>query len=272
MQKKSTKFILIAVGVVVSLLWIYPFWLMLINSFKNQTEIFASTLSLPKTLDLSNYSLALQQLDFGKTLFSSLFVTIGSLVLLIFASSMAAYALSRNNKRLSKTLYLIIAVGLLIPFQGIMIPLVSIFGKFNALNRPALMFMYLGLGTSMATFLYYGALQSIPRSLDEAAIIDGASPWKVYWKVVFPLLKPTTVTVVVLNSLWFWNDYLLPSITINKPGMLTIPLKTFYFFGQFSKQWNLALAALVVVVLPLIILFVFLQKYVVKGIADGAVK
>ncbi len=272
MSKRMNRTLTIILGVVVALLWLYPFYLIVVNSFKSQLDIFTNTLWFPKQWDFSNYPTALGTLDFFNTAMSSLFVTVGALFLLVFASSMAAYALSRNNKKLSTVLYLIIAVGLLIPFQGIMIPLISMFGKFNALNRPGLMFMYLGLGTSMATFLYYGALQGIPKSLDEAAIMDGAGPFRIYWKIILPLLKPTTVTVLVLNSLWFWNDYLLPSLAINKPGMYTIPLKVFYFFGQFNKQWNLALAALVIVILPLVILFIFLQKYVVKGIADGAVK
>jgi raffinose/stachyose/melibiose transport system permease protein len=153
-----------------------------------------------------------------------------------------------------------------------MIPLISLFGRMNLLNQPGLMIMYLGLAVSMSTFLYYGALRGIPRSLDEAAIIDGANTFQIYWKVILPLLKPTTVTVIVLNTLWFWNDYLLPSLSINKAGMYTIPLRMFYFFGEFNKQWHLALAALVIVVLPIILLFIALQKHVVKGISDGAVK
>lgn len=272
MSKSLNRILTIIIGVLISLLWIYPFFLMLVNSFKSQRDIFTNTLWFPKDWVFKNYPTALDTLDFVHSALNSLVITVGSLFLLVIASSMAAYALSRNNKKLSTVIYLVIAVGLLIPFQGIMIPLISIFGKFSALNRTGLIFMYLGLGTSMATFLYYGALQGIPKSLDEAAIMDGASPFKVYWKVIFPLLKPTTVTVIVLNSLWFWNDYLLPSLAVNKPGMYTIPLKVFYFFGEYNKQWNLALAALVICVLPLVILFIFLQKYVIRGIADGAVK
>lgn len=271
-KKKNKKIILIVVGVMAALLWFYPFFLIIMNSFKTKGEIFNDTLGMPNSLELSNYSEAIDKLDFAQTAFNSVMITVVSIVIIVFASSMAAYALSRNTSRLSSGLYFVIAIGLLVPFQGIMIPLISLFGKVNMLNRPGLIFMYLGLATSMATFMYYGALRGIPKSLDEAAIIDGASTFQIYWKVIFPLLKPTTVTIIVLNSLWFWNDYLLPSLTINKPGMYTIPLKMFYFFGEFNKQWNLALAALVVVILPVIILFICLQKHVVKGIADGAVK
>jgi len=271
-KKKLQHSLLIVSGLLLACLRFYPFFLIMINSFKTKAEIFQSTLSLPGGLSFENYQEALEKLDFIRSLMNSLLITVGSLILVVFVSSMAAYALSRNTSRLSSVLYFVVAIGLLIPFQGIMIPLISLFGRMNLLNRPGLMIMYLGLAVSMSTFLYYGALRGIPRSLDEAAIIDGANTFQIYWKVILPLLKPTTVTVIVLNTLWFWNDYLLPSLSINKAGMYTIPLRMFYFFGEFNKQWHLALAALVIVVLPIILLFIALQKHVVKGISDGAVK
>ncbi|WP_244244637.1 carbohydrate ABC transporter permease [Marinilactibacillus kalidii] len=263
---------MILIGIAVSLVWCYPFFLIIINSLKTKAEIFQNTLTLPSGLNVENYTTAFERLDFIRSAANSLLITVGSLVLIVFVSSMAAYALSRNTSKMSSILYFIIAIGLLIPFQGIMIPLISLFGKISMLNRPGLMIMYLGLATSMSTFLYFGALRGIPKSLDEAAVIDGASTFQIYWKIILPLLKPTTVTVVVLNSLWFWNDYLLPSLSVNREGMYTIPLKMFYFFGEFNKQWHLALAALVMVILPIILLFIVLQKHVVKGISDGAVK
>ena len=266
-KKKLQHSLLIVSGLLLACLWFYPFFLIVINSFKTKAEIFQSTLSLPGGLSFENYQEALEKLDFIRSLMNSLLITVGSLILVVFVSSMAAYALSRNTSRLSSVLYFVVAIGLLIPCQGIMI-----FGRMNLLNQPGLMIMYLGLAVSMSTFLYYGALRGIPRSLDEAAIIDGANTFQIYWKVILPLLKPTTVTVIVLNTLWFWNDYLLPSLSINKAGMYTIPLRMFYFFGEFNKQWHLALAALVIVVLPIILLFIALQKHVVKGISDGAVK
>lgn len=271
-KRKNRKILLVVLGIISSILWFYPFFLIVINSFKTKSEIFQNTLDFPKSFDFDNYSSALEKLDFIRSALNSLLITVGALILIVFVSSMAAYALSRNTSRLSSIVYFLIAVGLLIPFQGIMIPLISLFGKVSMLNRPGLIIMYLGLATSMATFMYYGALRGIPKSLDEAAVIDGASTFQIYWKVIFPLLKPTTVTIIVLNSLWFWNDYLLPSLSVNKAGMHTIPLRMFYFFGEFNKQWHLALAALVIVILPIIILFIALQKHVVKGISDGAVK
>ncbi|WP_321386851.1 carbohydrate ABC transporter permease [uncultured Enterococcus sp.] len=271
-QKKRKALEIKIVGLLLVLVWLYPFYLIVINSFKTKSEIFKNTLNVPEQFTLENYPVAFEKLDFFKSAMNSVLITAVSLFVIVICTSMAAYALSRNKSKLSDRLYFVIAIGLLIPFQAIMIPLVSSFGKANMLNRPGLVIMYLGLASSMAIFLYFGALRGIPQSLDEAATIDGASRFQIYWHIILPLLKPTTVTVIVLNSIWFWNDYLLPSLVINKEGMYTIPLKMFYFFGQYSKQWHLALAALFIAIIPIIILYVFLQKYIIKGISDGAVK
>lgn len=271
-SKKNIKILMVTLGLILSAFWLYPFYLIFTNSFKSKSEIFNDTLGLPNTLNVSNYSTAIEKLDIQTTALNSVLITVAALFFIVIVSSMAAYGLSRNKSKLSSGLYFFIAIGLLVPFQGIMIPLISIFGKVDMLNRAGLVIMYIGLATSMATFMYFGALRGIPRSLDEAAVIDGASTFKIFWTIIFPLLKPTTVTIIVLDSLWFWNDYLLPSLSVNKEGLYTIPLKMFYFFGEFNKQWHLALAALVIVIVPIIILFVALQKHVVKGISDGAVK
>lgn len=271
-QKQRKSLIMKLIGILLMIVWLYPFYLIVVNSFKTKAEIFQNTLNLPRQFTTENYPVAFEKLDFFKSALNSFILTSVSLAVVVICTSMAAYALSRNKSKLSDFIYFLIAIGLLIPFQAIMIPLVSFFGKANMLNRPGLVFMYLGLASSMAIFLYFGALRGIPQSLDEAATIDGASKLQIYWYIIFPLLKPTTVTVIVLNAIWFWNDYLLPSLVINKEGMYTIPLKMFYFFGQYSKQWHLALAALFIAIIPIIILYVFLQKYIIKGIADGAVK
>ncbi|MGC6768139.1 carbohydrate ABC transporter permease [Enterococcus sp. LJL128] len=271
-QKKRKALLIKILGICLMLAWLYPFYLIVVNSFKTKSEIFKNTLNVPEQFTTENYPIAFEKLDFFQSALNSVIITAVSLFVIVICTSMAAYALSRNKSKLSNGLYFVIAIGLLIPFQAIMIPLVSFFGKANMLNRPGLVIMYLGLASSMAIFLYFGALRGIPQSLDEAATIDGASRFQIYWHIILPLLKPTTVTVIVLNSIWFWNDYLLPSLVINKEGMYTIPLKMFYFFGQYSKQWHLALAALFIAIIPIIILYVFLQKYIIKGISDGAVK
>ncbi|WML42830.1 carbohydrate ABC transporter permease [Neobacillus sp. PS3-40] len=259
-------------GVLLGLLWLAPFYLMIVNSFKTKRELFTDTLRLPEGFNLNNYIEAFTELDFVKTFFNSLIITVVSVVIIIVFSSMAAYALSRNKGKVSTVIFFIFVSAMLIPFQSVMIPLVTVFGKMDMLNRPGLIFMYLGFGVSLSIFLYHGTLNGIPKSLDEAATIDGANKFQIFWYIIFPMLKPITVTVAILNTIWIWNDYLLPSLVINQEGMETIPLKMFFFFGEYTKQWHLAMAGLTIAIIPVIIGYFFAQREIIKGISDGAVK
>lgn len=270
--EKMHNWLVIILGVVVSLTWLYPFVLIFINSFKTRREIFTNTLFWPEELTTENYPRAYEDLDYTRSFMNSLMITVASIIVIVLFSSMAAYALSRYPGKMSSMIYFICAITMLIPFQSLMIPLVSLFGQFDMLNRVGLTFMNLGFGSSMSIFLYFGALRSVPKSMDEAAILDGANPFQIFWRVVFPLLKPTTVTVIILNSIRIWNDYLLPSLVINKDGMYTIPLQMYYFFGQYTIQWELALAGLVLAIIPIILLYMFLQKHIIQGITEGATK
>lgn len=259
-------------GVVLALVWLSPFYLMIINSFKTKKEIFNDTLKPPSNFTFANYVEAFKELDFIRTFFNSVLITVVSVAVIIIFSSLAAYALSRVKSTVSTAILLLFVAAMLIPFQSVMIPLVTIFGKLELLNRGGIIFMYLGFGTSLSIFLYQGALNSIPRTLDEAATMDGANKWQVFWYIIFPMLKPITVTVGILNAIWIWNDYLLPSLVINAEGTQTIPLKMFFFFGQYTKQWHLALAGLTLAIIPIIIVYFFAQKQIIKGVSDGAVK
>ncbi|ANU12014.1 binding-protein-dependent transporters inner membrane component [Planococcus antarcticus DSM 14505] len=271
-MKKKWDIKLEVFGGLLALLWLAPFYLMFVNSFKSKKEIFMDTISLPEQWSFDNYITAFEELDFMRTLFNSLLITVVSVVLIIVFSAMAAYALSRAKSRLSTVLFFTFVAAMLIPFQSVMIPLVTVFGQFEMLNRGGLIFMYLGFGASLSIFLYHGALNNVPRSLDEAATIDGANRWQVFWHIIFPILKPITVTVAILNIIWIWNDYLLPSLVINTPGSETIPLKMFFFFGEYTKQWHLALAGLTLAIVPVIIFYFFAQREIIKGVSDGAVK
>ncbi|AQQ52075.1 carbohydrate ABC transporter permease [Planococcus lenghuensis] len=259
-------------GVLLGILWLTPFYLMFVNSFKTKKEIFTDTTSLPEGWNIANYTEAFRELDFLQTLANSLLITVASVTLIIICSSMAAYSLSRAKSKISTVLFLAFVAAMLIPFQSVMIPLVTVFGNFEMLNRPGLVFMYLGFGASLSIFLYHGALNNISRSLDEAATVDGANRFQVFWFIIFPMLKPITVTVAILNIIWIWNDYLLPSLVINSPGSETLPLKMFFFFGEYTTQWHLALAGLALAILPVIIFYFFAQSAIIKGVSDGAVK
>ncbi|WP_101772571.1 carbohydrate ABC transporter permease [Peptostreptococcus faecalis] len=269
--KKQNVFLGI-LGTILALIWISPFYMMVANSFKTKKEIFESPLKLPGNINIENYGQAVESLDFVHTLMNSLIITVVSVVVIIVFSSMAAYALSRVKSKVSTIVFFAFVAAMLIPFQSVMIPLVSMFGKFGMLNRAGIIFLYLGFGSSLSIFLYHGTINTLPKSLDEAAIIDGCNRFQVFWYIIFPILKPITVTVAILNTIWIWNDYLLPSLVINQVGMETIPLKMFFFFGEYTKQWNLALAGLTIAIIPVIIFYFIAQKQIIKGITAGSVK
>ncbi|WP_233879488.1 carbohydrate ABC transporter permease [Virgibacillus halodenitrificans] len=271
MYKKRKLFLVEIIGILLGLLWLSPFYLMLVNAFKSKREIFTDVLNLPGTLSIENFKEAFVDLNFIQSLFNSILITGLSVIIILFFTSMAGYALARNRSRLSGALLLIFVSAMLIPFQSVMIPLVALFGKVEMLNRFGLIFMYLGFGSSLSIFLYHGAMTGISKSLDEAAIIDGANKFQTFIHIIFPLLKPITVTVAILNVIWIWNDYLLPSLVLSE-NQATIPLKMFYFFGQYTKQWHLALAGLTIAILPVIIGYFFAQKQIINGVAEGAVK
>ena len=268
-QKKLTLWIISGIS---AGLFLVPFYIMLVNSFKTKKQLFLDTLGFPKTFDFNNYLVAWERLEFLKVFSNSLIITVGSLVVVIAFSSMAAWMLQRTKSKLSTIIYFVFVASMLVPFQAVMLPLVRIMGQLNLLNMPGLIFMYLGFQSSLSIFLYHGFVKGIPRALDEAAVIDGCNPFQTFWYVIFPLLKPITITVAVLNAVWIWNDYLLPSLVINKEASHTIPLRIFFFFGEYTKQWHLAMAGLTLAIIPVIIFYFFAQKHIIKGVTDGSVK
>lgn len=269
---KNKKWFIGILGVVLGLLWLSPFYIMIANSLKTKKEIFASPLKWATSLNFENYSSAFERLDFMHTFLNSLIITVVSVFLIIVFSSMAAYALARTKSKKSMIIFFMFVAAMLIPFQSVMIPLVSLMGKAQLLNRGGLIFMYLGFGGSLSIFLYHGTISTLSRELDEAAIIDGCNRFQVFWYIIFPILKPITVTVGILNTIWIWNDYLLPSLVVNQPGKETIPLKMFFFFGEYTKQWHLALAGLTLAIIPVIICYFIAQKHIIKGITQGSIK
>lgn len=269
---KLHKWLVVILGLIVSVSWIYPFVIILFGSFKTRGEIFTNTLWIPQEPVTDNYPSAYESLDFARTFMNSVLITTASIVVIVIFSSMTAYALARSKNKLSSSIYFFCALTMLIPFQSVMIPLVSMFGQVDMLNRAGLIFMNWGFASSMSIFLYFGAMRSISVSLDEAAYLDGGNPFQIFWRVIFPILKPNTVTVVILNAIRLWNDFLLPSLVINQQGMRTIPLGMYYFFGEYTIQWELALAGLVLAIVPIVILYIFLQRYIVEGVTEGATK
>lgn len=265
------------VVVAMFLLYMVPFVLVFLNSFKAKRDIIKNPFSIvaEKGYSFANYAKAFEKMDFLKAFGNSLFITGLSTILVIVLASMTAYYFTRAKNTFSKLFFAMMAASMIIPFQAIMIPLVSIYGaQLQLLNhRLTLVFMHTGFAMSMSVFIYQGFIKSgIPISLEEAAYLDGASKIKTFFQVVFPLLKPTTATLVILNVLAFWNDYLLPSLVLGKKELYTLPLSTYAFYGTYSADYGVIMAALVLTVAPILILYLFLQRHIIDGVVAGAVK
>jgi raffinose/stachyose/melibiose transport system permease protein len=254
-------------------LMVFPFGLVLINAFKSRMEIIQNPLALPVSLSLDNFVIAWKTMDYHVVLGNTIYITAVSQVVLIVFSAMLAYMLVRWNWKINKIIFFVLVCAMIIPFQSLMIPFVSIFGKLGMMNsRTAMVFFYLGFGMPMTTFMYHGFIKGISKEMEEAALIDGCSYFACFWRIVFPNLKPITITILIINILWIWNDFLLPSLVLIKENTRTIPLSTFYFFGEYTAELGLAMAALIMGVLPVMAVYLFLQKHIVAGVMDGAIK
>ena len=280
-RKKSLRIILYIIGIFTSLLYVSPFYILIVNAFKTKKDLFVSTLKLPAHWTVKNFQVAADKLSllwdntssfWGSSLFNSLFITIGSVTIIVISTSMAAWMIVRPKSKVSTIIFFMFIAAMLVPFQAVMLPLVALSGKLGLQNKFGLIFMYLGFGSSLSVFLYHGFIKGLPISIEEAAIVDGCSPWQVFWKIVFPTLKPIHITVAALNVIAVWNDFLLPQLMINQKGMQTIPLKMFFFFGGYSKQWHLAMAGLLLAIIPVIIFYFCAQKHIIEGITAGANK
>lgn len=278
-MKKTRNIAANVLVILLSVCWLFPVYIVFVNSFKNRSELYESILALPKQFSFEYYEKAIDKMNFLHALGNSVLVTVVSIVFIVVFASMTAWMLVRTNNVLSTVIFNIFVATMLIPFQTLMMPLMQEMGWIRDTlripmldNMGGLIYMYIGFGASMAVFLYHGFVKSIPVSLEEAATIDGCTKLGVFWKIVFPMLKPTTMTVIILDVIWIWNDYLLPSLVLSSKANRTIPLSTFSFFGQFTIQWNMAMAGLMLTIIPVVIFYLCAQKYIIKGVAAGAVK
>ena len=276
--KKRNHAIMMVVLILLFLFFIMPFILVLINVFKDKADIVTNPLALigAHGFTLKNFPEAMQKMDFFNVFKNSLIITVCATILTILVSAMTSFVIVRNGKwKLCTLVFALMVASMVIPFQVLMVPLVSVYGGiFGVLNhRLTLILMHVGFSVSMATFMFHGAIHTnIPIELEEAALIDGCTRWQTFWKIVFPLLKPTVATVAIIDAMAFWNDYLLPSLVLTDKALYTIPIATQQFYGTYSTDIGLVMAALVLAMLPILILYLFLQKYIVAGVTSGAVK
>lgn len=276
-KKKISDIALKIVLIVLLLLFLFPFFLVVVNVFKTKGDITSNPLALigEHGFTMKNFPEAMKKMDFLKVFKNSVIITVSSTVLTLLFSSMAAFVIVRNKWKACSLLFSGMIASMVIPFQVLMIPLVSLYGgTFGILNsRLTLILMHVGFSLSMAVFMFHGAIRTnVPMELEEAADIDGCTRWQTFWQVVFPLLKPTIATVAIIDAMAFWNDYLLPSLVLARKELYTIPIGTQVFYGTYSTDMGLVMAALLLAMLPILILYIFLQRYIVEGVTSGAVK
>lgn len=269
----ASTIVLQIVMVIIAVIFLAPFYFLLVNSVKSLGDIMVDAANWPTAFHFDNYSKAWEMTRFPEAFVNSVIITVISNLIIALLSAMAAYRMVRSNTRFNQIVFMLFVSAMVIPFQSIMIPLLQVINFLGVNNSiVGLILSYLGLGIPLSVFLFHGFVKGIPLEIEEAATVDGASPFRVFGRIVLPMLKPMMVTVIILNCLWVWNDYLLPSLILQSPELRTIPLATFAFFGQYSKQWDMALPALVLGITPIIIFFLSLQKYIVEGVAAGSVK
>lgn len=260
---------------VLAVFYAFPFVLVLLNSLKEKRAVLNDPLAIPEEFKWENFSKAIEKMGYWQALTNSLIITVISVIAIVITSSMLAYYLSRSKTKFSAVTFLVLVASMIVPFQALMIPFVGFFGE-RGLNLPGnqitIAFFYVGFGVALSTFLYHGFISNIPHELDEAAAIDGASPFKTFRKIIFPMLGPVTATVAIINALWIWNDFLLPSVVLIDSDQKTLPLRTFVFFGKYTSDYGLAMAGLVLSIIPILIFYFVMQKRIIGGISAGAVK
>ncbi len=277
-KRKVTNFLAMAGLVIIFLAYMFPFLMVVINSLKQKRDIIKSPFSwlfTIKGLSFDNFVKAFTQMDFLNAFKNSLIITVSATVLVTLFAAMLAYYIVRHNNKISKITFGLMVASMIIPFQAIMIPLVSIYGgTLNILNhRITLIFMHTGFSMAMSVFMFHGFIKgNVPMALEEAACIDGCTHSQTFFKIVLPLLKPIISTMVILNSLAFWNDFLLPSLVLTDKKLLTLPLSTYSFYGTYSADYGTIMAGLLLCVVPILILYIVLQKQIIGGVVAGAVK
>ncbi len=272
--KRINLFLFICASVL-AVIYAFPFLLVLLNSVKEKREIINSPLAWPAEFKFDNFIAAMTRMGYWTALGNSLIVTIIAVSAIIVTSSMLAYYLARSKTKFSAVTFLILVASMIVPFQALMIPFVGLFGR-NGFNLPfnqiTISLFYVGFGVALSTFLYHGFISNIPYELDEAAAIDGASPFTTFRKVILPMLGPVTATVAIINGLWIWNDFLLPSIILSDTDQKTLPLRVFVFYGKYTSDYGLAMAGLVLSVVPILIFYFAMQRQIISGVSAGAVK
>ena len=279
MQKKRSgiNIIIFIILILLTLLFIFPIVFVVLNSFKGRlfisTEPFA-LLTSKSFVGFQNYIDGIEQTGFFEGMKWSLIITVGSVALIIVCTSMTAYWITRVKCKFSSVLYYAFVFSMIVPFQMVMFTMTSLAEKLNMRNPIGMIILYLGFGAGMSVFMFSGFVKAVPLEIEEAAMIDGCSPLQTYFKVVFPIIKPTAVTVAILNAMWIWNDYLLPYLIVGLTSEYkTIPVRVQYLIGSYGNfDMGVMMGVLVLSILPIVIFYAFCQKFIIEGVVAGAVK
>lgn len=275
-SKRAGNNVIFFVLLTLSVLFLVPIIIVIVNSFKSRIYISSQPLKLPNAetfVALENYINGVTSSDFFSAFLRSLFITVVSVILIVLFASMAAWYIVRSNSKITKGIYYMLVFSMIVPFQMVMYTMTYVTNRANLDNVFGITFVYLGFGAGLSVFMLCGFIKSIPLEIEEAAMIDGASPIQAFFTVVFPMLKPTAITVAILNTMWIWNDYLLPYLVLGsdkKTIPVAIQLAMQGAYG--STDYGGFMAMLVLAIVPIIIFYIFCQKYIIKGVVAGAVK
>ena len=279
-NSKTTRRVNTVISVVLSLLclaYIYPIVLILLNSFKQERSITTTRVfELPTAesfVGLHNYIYGITSMDFLKSFWYSLFISVSSVVLILLCCSMCAWYITRVHGKLSTGMYYLCVFSMVVPFQMVMFTLAKTADTLKLNNPYNICIIYLGFGAGLAVFMFTGFMKSMPVEIEEAAMIDGCNPLQIFFRVVCPILKPTMISTAILETMWVWNDYLLPTLVLDIKSYRTIPMAIQYFRGSYGKvAMGPMMACIMLTVLPVVILYLICQKYIIEGVVAGAVK
>ncbi|SIR42949.1 carbohydrate ABC transporter permease [Halanaerobium kushneri] len=256
-----------------SFIIIIPLYMALIVSLKNPQQLAESILAVPDSFQFKNYLEAVKLTNYFQSLKNSAYVTLPTVAIVLVVNSMVSYAIARNmDKKYFKFLYFYFISAMFIPFPLIMLPLVKEMAMFSLDNLTGLILLYIVYALPLNVFIYVGYIKTLPKSIEEAAIIDGANVWQIFWRIIFPVLKPINATVAILTALKAWNDFLLPLLMISDRSSMTLPLVQHVFQSQFSTNYSLAFASYILALLPMLVVYIIAQKKIISGVMRGSVK
>ena len=273
-MRAAGRWITFSTLMLIVIVMLFPFYLVIINSLKSYQEIVANVVSLPTSINLENFAEAFERMNYPTAFMNTLMVTVTGTAGIVFLASLAGYQIARNSSKLAKAIFFLLIIPMMIPFQSFMLSLVGVSSTLGIYeSKWGLSIIYWACGIPMAVFLYRGFIIGIPKELDEAAMIDGCNAFQTFFQVIFPILKPVHATVIVINAMWLWNDFLLPRLIIGfNSNDFTLQLQAVQFRGMYKMEWQFIMAGFLLTLIPALIIFLVFQKQIVKGMVTGAVK